>query len=97
MKKVLLGAISVLALASCSNEKVVELSQDQEIKFTVEAGKATSRAADGYCNNAKPKNFKVWARHKAGSASTYTSYFANKQYDRPESGSVYTQNDGTKR
>ena len=61
MKKCFFGAIAVLALASCSNEKVVELSQDQAIKFTVEAGKATSRAADGYCNNHKPGEFNVWA------------------------------------
>lgn len=61
MKKCFFGAIAVLALASCSNEKVVELSQDQEIKFTVEAGKATSRAHDGYCNNVKPGDFQVWA------------------------------------
>lgn len=95
MKKCFFGAIAVLALASCSNEKVVELSQDQEIKFTATAGKALSRAADGYCNKSLPNNFQVWARHKAG--DTYTSYFAGEQYNKPESGNVYTQNDGTKR
>ena len=97
MKKCFFGAIAVLALASCSNEKVVELSQDQEIKFTATAGKALSRAADGYCNKSLPDNFQVWARHKAESASTYTSYFAGEQYNKPESGNEYTQNDGIKR
>lgn len=61
MKKCFFGAIAVLALASCSNEKVVELSQDQEIKFTAVTGKATSRAADGWCNSKKPGDFQVWA------------------------------------
>lgn len=62
MKKCFFGAIAVLALASCSNEKVVELSQDQEIKLTATAGKALSRADDGYCNESLPTSFKVWAK-----------------------------------
>lgn len=86
MKKCFFGAIAVLALASCSNEKVVELSQDQEIKFTVEAGKATSRALDGYCNNAKPTEFNVWASAQS------KNYFANEAYKDNGSG-TYVQKD----
>ena len=78
MKKCFFGAIAVLALASCSNEKVVELSQDQEIKFTVEAGKATSRAVDGYCNNAKPGEFTVWANVPDGSG--VKPYFSGENF-----------------
>ena len=81
MKKCFFGAIAVLALASCSNEKVVELSQDQEIKFTVEAGKATSRAKDGYCNNKKPADFQVWANVPVSDEGTaFKPYFSNELF-----------------
>lgn len=90
MKKCFFGAIAVLALASCSNEKVVELSQDQEIKFTVEAGKATSRAADGYCNNVKPTEFNVWASAQG------KNYFANEEYS-DAAKTTYKPTDGTLR
>ncbi|MGM9846666.1 MAG: fimbrillin family protein [Muribaculaceae bacterium] len=86
MKKCFFGAIAVLALASCSNEKVVELSQDQAIKFTATTGKATSRAADGYCNNVKPGEFNVWASAQS------KNYFANEAYKDNGSG-TYVQED----
>lgn len=87
MKKCFFGAIAVLALASCSNEKVVELSQDQEIKFTATAGKALSRAANGYCNKDLPDNFQVWAKVPTG------VYFSGEQFDRDGSTTTYKNND----
>ena len=89
MKKCFFGAIAVLALASCSNEKVVELSQDQEIKFTVEAGKATSRAADGYCHATLPAEFDVWAKQGT------SNYFAAEPFK--QSGSIWVINTEDKR
>ena len=89
MKKCFFGAIAVLALASCSNEKVVELSQDQEIKLTVEAGKATSRAADGYCPANLPAEFDVWAKQGA------SNYFAAEPFK--QSGSTLVINTEDKR
>lgn len=99
MKKVLLGTLAVLTLAACSKDEVIQQNPNDEISFTATAGKAISRAADGYCNNSLPPSFVVWARHKADGASTYTSYFAGEQYDKPTTpGEItYTQNDGTKR
>lgn len=79
MKKCFFGAIAVLALASCSNEKVVELSQDQEIKFTATAGKALSRANDGYCNKSLPANIYLSAAYTTD-GSTYVQYFKNDAF-----------------
>ena len=87
MKKCFFGAIAVLALASCSNEKVVELSQDQEIKLTAVTGKALSRAADSYCNKNMPANFKVWAN-----VPTNKVYFSGDQFDREGTSSNYKNN-----
>ena len=97
MKKVLLGTMAVLTLAACSKDEVIQQNPNDEITFTATAGKAISRAQDGYCNKSLPENFKVWARHQADGASTYTSYFAGEQYNKPTSGTTYTQADATKR
>ena len=61
MKKVLLGTLAVLTLAACSKDEVIQQNPNDEITFSVVTNKAVSRAADGYCNNAKPKDFQVWA------------------------------------
>ena len=97
MKKVLLGTLAVLTLAACSKDEVIQQNPNDEISFSVTTNKAVSRAADGYCNKSLPDNFVVWARHKAADASDYTSYFKGEQYDKPASGTTYTQHDGTKR
>ena len=97
MKKVLLGTLAVLTLAACSKDEVIQQNPNDEISFSVTTNKAVSRAANGYCNKSLPENFVVWARHKAADASDYTSYFKGEQYDKPASGTTYTQHDGTKR
>lgn len=75
MKKVVIGAMAVLALTACSNEEVIQTNeQNQEITFTAVTDKATSRAADGYCNQHKPGTINVWA--KVGNKN----YFANESY-----------------
>lgn len=96
MKKVLLGTLAVLTLAACSKDEVIQQNPNDEITFSVVTNKAVSRAADGYCNKSLPKSFNVWARHKDG-ASAYTSYFAGEKYNKPTTGTTYTQDDGTKR
>lgn len=74
MKKVLLGTLAVLTLAACSKDEVVQQNPNDAISFTATTGKAVSRAADGYCNEAKPGEFDVWAKVGA------TNYFAKTNY-----------------
>lgn len=83
MKKVLLGTLAVLTLAACSKDEVIQQNPNDEITFSVVTNKAVSRAADGYCNNAKPKDFQVWA--EVGNKN----YFAQERYVL-SSGSTYT-------
>lgn len=83
MKKVLLGTLAVLTLAACSKDEVIQQNPNDEISFSVVTNKAVSRAADGYCNKAKPKDFQVWA--EVGDKN----YFAQERYVL-SSGSTYT-------
>lgn len=84
MKKVLVGAMALLALAACSNEEVLDQNQVRnEIGFTAVTGKALSRANDGYCNNSKPASFDVWARVGTN------NYFAKETYNKG-TGDVYS-------
>lgn len=94
MKKVLVGAMALLTLAACSNEEVLQKNEvNQEIGFTAVTGKALTRAADGYCNNAKPESFNVWASAQG------KNYFANEAFKKyTESGTdVWKPSDGTVR
>ena len=68
--KCIWGALALIAMASCSQDDVVSIQQD-EIKFSAVANKAT-RAADVYCNSNLPESFKVYANHTVGDeSSTY--------------------------
>lgn len=89
MKKVLFGAMAALTLVACSNDEVTDVTKSKEIKFNVTAGKAVTRAADGYCNDAKPENFDVWAKQGT------TNYFAATNFKL--SGSEWVINDATLR
>ncbi len=63
MKKVLLGAFGLLALASCSDDELTGVNRDgDEIAFSVVTN-PVSRASDIYCNNHNPTQFTVWAKH----------------------------------
>lgn len=62
IKSFLLGAIPALLLASCSNDEVMDVRQD-EIGFNVDAG-AISRASDIFCNNHLPGEFTVFATYQ---------------------------------
>lgn len=87
MKKVLVGAMALLSLAACSNEEVLQKNEvKQEIGFTAVTGKATSRAADGYCNNHMPPS--IWVSASYTNGSTTSQYFINDKYN--GSGSNYT-------
>ena len=81
MKKVVIGAMAVLALTACSNEEVIQTNeQNQEISFTAVTGKALSRAVHAYCNNDMPDNFNVWANVPADGGTTKI-YFSGDQFD----------------
>lgn len=83
----LLGA-AALAMASCSNDEVInENVQGDVIAFTAQTG-ATSRSADSYCNNNLPADFKVWAK-VSDNASGFKTYFENEKYVKG-AGNVYT-------
>lgn len=89
MKKVLFGAMAALTLVACSNDEVTDVTKSKEIKFNVTAGKTVTRAADGYCNDAKPADFDVWAKQGT------TNYFAATNF--VQSGSEWVINDATLR
>lgn len=59
-KHLVLGALAVLSLAACTKSEVVELNKGNEISLTAVTGKNLTKAADGYCNSAKPNDFKVF-------------------------------------
>lgn len=85
MKKVLVGAMALLALAACSNEEVLDQNQVRnEIGFTAVTGKALSRAADGFCNGKLPDDFQVWAKQGT------TDYIKGQTFTK--SGSIYSTN-----
>lgn len=89
MKKVVIGAMAVLALTACSNEEVIQTNeQNQEITFTAVTDKATSRAADGFCNGNMPGDFQVWA--KVGTKN----YFGGQIYERKTGTTTYIIPDG---
>ena len=89
MKKVLFGAMAALTLVACSNDEVTDVTKSKEIKFNVTAGKAVTRAADGYCNAAKPADFDVWAKQGT------TNYFAATNFK--QSGDEWVINDANLR
>ena len=83
--------MALLTLAACSNEEVLQKNEvNQEIGFTAVTGKATSRAADGYCNSAKPEEFKVWAN-----VPTNKVYFSGDDYKLKDG--LWQKKDGTVR
>ncbi len=60
-KQFFFGALACLALASCSNDKTLDVNRiENEIRYNVVANGAT-KASDVYCNNNKPGAFEVWA------------------------------------
>lgn len=73
-KHLVLGALAVLALAACTKSEVVEINKSNEISLTAVTGKNLTKAANGYCNNAKPYDFDVWA------ATGGKTYFSKETY-----------------
>lgn len=62
-KSLILGAFAALVLTACSNDELTSVNRDgDEITFSVVTN-STTRAADVYCNNNKPEDFKVWATY----------------------------------
>lgn len=71
-----MGALAVLSLAACTKSEVVELNKGNEISLTAVTGKNLTKAADGYCNNKLPGDFKVWASTTTGKKV----YFKDETY-----------------
>ena len=82
-KHLVLGALAVLALAACTKSEVVELNKGNEISLTAVTGKNLTKAQDGYCNNAKPGDFYVWA------ATGGNKYFEEQKYYLPSGETTY--------
>lgn len=92
MKKVLFVALSVLSLAACSKEEVIQQKHHDDISFIAVTNKAVSRSIDGYCNKSMPESFKVWANIKDGE-SAYKPYFAGDVYKKKDDSSIYENKD----
>lgn len=82
-KHLVLGALAVLSLAACTKSEVVELNKGNEISLTAVTGKNLTKAADGYCNTVKPKDFYVWA------ATDGKKYFEEQKYYLPSGEDTY--------
>lgn len=64
MKKVLLGALAVVAMVACSKDDVVEMNRvNDQISYSAVVNSAT-RAENVFCNNNKPSSFMVSAVYK---------------------------------
>ncbi len=71
MKKLFVfGAISMLALASCSKDVVVSENRDADVINYGVVTNAATKAANIYCNNNKITTFNVWA-NLTGTADAY--------------------------
>ncbi len=72
MKKYFIGAAALLAFTACSNDETVDLNQDGNvISFAVTANNpsrvSTEDGQGVYCNNNKPKEFRVYAVYNSKS------------------------------
>ena len=83
-KNLFIVALATLSLVSCSNDEVLDL-QKNELNFSVVSNKV-SRAADVYCNNNLPEDFKVWAKF---SGTEYTGKWYISGDDVKKDGNVY--------
>ncbi len=99
MKKLfILGAIVVLALASCSKDVVVSENRDADvIGYNVVTDVAT-KAANVYCANAMPKSFKVWANLSESNSPFIVGEAVNKSDDawKPAVNRYWPNNETTK-
>lgn len=95
-KQIFFGALACLALASCSNDKTLDVNRiEDEIRYNVVTNGAT-KAADVYCNNNKPTEFSVWAIHGGATyidgdvikyqSSAWTNTSGNRYW--PETGDI---------
>ena len=84
MKKILLGVVAGLMVASCSKNETVSLNQD-EIQFSVVTNKA-AKAADLYCNNNLPGAFKVSANYTKTGATTSATYIGGDNIEQQADG-----------
>lgn len=77
MKKLLLGAVALAMLASCTNDEEGALRpKSDQIGFSGVFSNTLTRAANGFCNNEKPQTFgaAMYYEEVAGS-NTFTKHF----------------------
>lgn len=88
------GAIALM-LASCSaDEQVAQNAFDGAISYTVVADNQT-RAANSYCNNNPPEEFRVWATHSKQETEG-VFYINGDRIVKEGSGNTYFDADGTR-
>lgn len=75
-KSLLIAALAVFTMASCSKDEVVNVPQN-EIRFAVVTENAT-KAEQIYCANNMMDNFKIFASYKADGGTTYAPYITEK-------------------
>ena len=80
MKKLLLGALALSMLASCSNDDEGVISKKGDnLTFSCSYQNALTRGSNGYCNNNKPQKFYVWGLVQSG-ADSFSEYFRDKEF-----------------
>lgn len=83
MKKLLLGAVALAMLASCTNDEEGALRpKSDQIGFSGVFSNNLTRAANGFCNNNKPSTFgaSMYYESVAGSGDFTTSVFKNQSF-----------------
>ena len=83
MKKLLLGAVALAMLASCTNDEEGALRpKSDQIGFSGVFSNNLTRAANGFCNNNKPQTFgaSMFYETVAGSGDFTTSAFKNETF-----------------
>lgn len=94
MKKILLGSLALLTLASCSKDETTAVNRDgDQIEFSAVANKST-RAADVYCNNNLPAAFNVWAAYEGKTYIDGDLIAQNGSKWENQSGTRYWPNEG---
>lgn len=94
--KIFMGMLAAIMFTACSNDELTDVNRDgDEITFGVVTNLST-RAADVYCNNNKPTQFKVWAQFADGSDYIKGDVIASSDNKwNNESGIRYWPNNGT--
>ena len=87
-KSLFIAALATVALASCSNDEVLEMKQDQ-IKFTAVTGKA-SRGTEVTASSLESFNVWGWVEQTGtGNADYETLYFSDVEFKKNEDNNLF--------